>query len=375
MAPSEYAAASGAFSSWPVNPDTIAAAPFVGDRITFIDNRYKSPRAAKLDAAVTRTLSSGIAISLSGGYHHTDYLLRRSDINLPNAPLALTSEGRPIFGTLVQQGSMITASPGSNRRFGTFDMVSEMASTGFSDYYEAGIEIARRPLTGFSFAGSYTYSHTTDNWASAPATRRSRGSAESFPQRSRGQRVDPGPLRFRPSPPGPDHRCLPHRREVSHRGRPPLPFPLRITLHSWLPSWGGCQWRWLGPQRSSLPRPQYSGYVGVVSQNACLQGQAGLLERNSCREPSNHALDLSASFGIPVGSAGNLELTLDAFNLVATETGLLDRALLLIDPSGSITTDGQGNVVLPLIANPHFGKLLIRRGEGRVIRVGLRVGY
>ena len=52
-----------------------------------------------------------------------------------------------------------------------------------------------------------------------------------------------------------------------------------------------------------------------------------------------------------------------------------DRALLLIDPSGSITTDAQGNVVLPLVANPHFGKLLIRRGEGRVVRIGLRVGY
>jgi hypothetical protein len=54
---------------------------------------------------------------------------------------------------------------------------------------------------------------------------------------------------------------------------------------------------------------------------------------------------------------------------------LVDRALLLIDPSGSITTDAQGNVVLPLVANPHFGKLLIRRGEGRVVRIGLRVGY
>ena len=76
-----------------------------------------------------------------------------------------------------------------------------------------------------------------------------------------------------------------------------------------------------------------------------------------------------------MGNAGNLEVTLDAFNLVATETGLVDRALLLVDPGGSISTDAQGNVVLPLVANPHFGKLLIRRGEGRVVRIGLRLGY
>ena len=48
--------------------------------------------------------------------------------------------------------------------------------------------------------------------------------------------------------------------------------------------------------------------------------------------------------------------------------------LLLIDPSGSISTDAQGNVVLPLAANPHFGKLLIRRGEGRVVGSGFGLG-
>jgi hypothetical protein len=43
-------------------------------------------------------------------------------------------------------------------------------------------------------------------------------------------------------------------------------------------------------------------------------------------------------------------VTLDAFNLVATVAGLVDRALLLIDPSGSIAPM-PGNVVLPLVAN------------------------
>ena len=47
---------------------------------------------------------------------------------------------------------------------------------------------------------------------------------------------------------------------------------------------------------------------------------------------------------------GQPKVTLDAFNLVATVAGLVDRALLLIDPSGSIAPM-PGNVVLPLVAN------------------------
>jgi carboxypeptidase family protein len=365
----------GTFSSWPVNPDTVAAAPFVGDRITFIDNRYEAPRTAKLDGALTRTLNSGVAISLSGGYHHTDYILRRSDINLPDAPLALSSEGRPIYGTLVQQGGMITPAPNSNRRFTTFDMVSEMAPTGFSDYYEAGIEIARRPLTGLSFVGSYTYSHTTDNWSSAPGSGDPEDQLSPFPNDPVGSEWIRGRSDF----------DIPHRARITAAyrtaGKYPIGLGARYRFRSGLPFTPGFR---AGVDAngdgSGRNDPAYldlntPGMSGVVSQNACLQGQAGLLERNSCREASNHALDLSASVGIPVGSSGNLQVTLDAFNVVATETGLVDRALLLIDPTGSITTDAQGNVVLPLVANQHFGKLLIRRGEGRVVRIGLRVGY
>jgi hypothetical protein len=254
-------------------------------------------------------------------------------------------------------------------------MVSEMAPTGFSDYYEAGLEIARRPLTGLSFVGSYTYSHTTDNWASAPATGDPADQLSPFPNDPVGSEWIRGRSDF----------DIPHRARVSAAyrtaGKYPIGLGLRYRFRSGLPFTPGFRDGVdANGDGSGRNDPAYldlntPGMSSVVSGNACLQGQAGLLERNSCREASNHALDLSASLGIPMGSSGNLEVTLDAFNLVATETGLVDRALLLIDPSGSITTDAQGNVVLPLVANPHFGKLLIRRGEGRVVRIGLRLGY
>ena len=59
--------------------------------------------------------------------------------------------------------------------------------------------------------------------------------------------------------------------------------------------------------------------------------------------------------------------------MVGSTTGLYDHAAVLVNPNATITTDAGGHTVLPLIANPSFGQLLSRRGEPRVIRVGIRM--
>jgi hypothetical protein len=90
------------------------------------------------------------------------------------------------------------------------------------------------------------------------------------------------------------------------------------------------------------------------------------------------SLDLRVGFELPVRFGGpggpRLALTVDAFNLVATETGVVDRALVLVDAAGSLTTSGRVTTI-PLQLNSGFGTLLSRRGEPRVIRVGLGVEY
>jgi hypothetical protein len=53
---------------------------------------------------------------------------------------------------------------------------------------------------------------------------------------------------------------------------------------------------------------------------------------------------------------------------------VIDRALVLVDPQAPLTTDPLGNVTLPLAANPRFGRLLSRRDEPRVVRLGIRFG-
>lgn len=70
-----------------------------------------------------------------------------------------------------------------------------------------------------------------------------------------------------------------------------------------------------------------------------------------------------------------MALTVDAFNVMATETGVVDRAAVLVDPNGTFTVDASGNVTLPLVPNPNFGSLLSRRGEPRLVRIGLRLEY
>ncbi len=60
------------------------------------------------------------------------------------------------------------------------------------------------------------------------------------------------------------------------------------------------------------------------------------------------------------------------FNLVSSDVGIIDRAAMLVDPDGSITTNGA-EVTLPLVSNDNFGQLLSRRTDPRLIRIGLRL--
>jgi hypothetical protein len=71
-----------------------------------------------------------------------------------------------------------------------------------------------------------------------------------------------------------------------------------------------------------------------------------------------------------------MELVVDGLNLLDAEYAYVDRALYLVDPAGSITTDpATGTVTVPLVANPNFGKAIRRYGSGRALRFGIRVNY
>jgi len=70
-----------------------------------------------------------------------------------------------------------------------------------------------------------------------------------------------------------------------------------------------------------------------------------------------------------------IEFIADALNILDTDTGERDSALLLVDRDGVIESNPDGTLTLPLVANPNFGEALVRRSTGRSFRFGIRVGF
>jgi hypothetical protein len=270
------------------------------------------------------------------------------------------------------------ATPGSNRRVQGFDLVSGLASTGYGDHYQAGLSLTREVAAGFGFNLSYFWSQTRDNWLQS---RTGDPTDEIFPfvndKAPGGGKWSEGVSDF----------DIPHRAMAygtwTSSSRTPLTFGARYRYRSGLPFTPGfrpgvdANADGAGGNDPAFVDRNIPGLSAVIGENGCLEDQVGeFAERNSCRESANHALDLSASVGIPMQAlGGRLVVQVDVFNLVSTETGLVDRALVLVDPTGTVTNDGMGNLTIPLVANRHFGKLLSRRTEPRMIRVGLRLGY
>ncbi len=365
----------GALGSWTTLPDTQVTAE-LGPRIAMFSSTgdYRNPRTTKVDAEFTRTLPRLGTLRLTAGYHHTDFLLRRVDLNLLGAPAGQTQEGRPVFGTLAQEGGLVAAVPGSNRRFTGFDMVSALSSTGFQDYYEVGLTFTREAVRGISLSGGYLWSRTRDNWLQSwtgdPADELS-----PFPTDPIGNEWAEGRSDF----------DVPHRASLlaswSTGGSAPVTVGVRYRFRSGLPFTPGfrpgvdANADGSGRNDPAFLDPALPGMPGLLAQNECLKSQtAEFAARNSCREPANHALDLRLAVGLPIRSlGGRVEVLLDVFNLAATATGLVDRAVLLVDPGGTLTTDALGNVTLPLVANRRFGQLFSRRTEPRMVRLGLRL--
>jgi len=358
----------GGFATWPAAP-TAAAAPWSGTRLTLFSEDYRSPRALKADAGLSYAAAAGTTFSISGGYQHTDHLLRREDLNRGFGS-GTAQGGRPVYGTLVRQGGLISPVPGSNRRFNDFDLVTGLVSDGYSDHVELTAGLDRRVTAGLTLSASYTFSRTEDNTpgilAADPADQ-----LNPFPEGLNG--VDWSD--------GRSDLDVPHRLSVGASWA--ASGPSRVTV--------GARYR----VRSGLPftpgfrpgvdvngdgggqnDPVFYGSVGGLSLAGCSGTVgSGFAVRNSCRSDMVSALDLSLAARLPVGGATGLRLTVEAFNVVSSAFGLVDRAALLVDPTGVFAVDASGNVTMPLVANPNFGTLLSKRTDPRLVRVGLRLEY
>jgi hypothetical protein len=87
-----------------------------------------------------------------------------------------------------------------------------------------------------------------------------------------------------------------------------------------------------------------------------------------------HSVDVRIRFRLAEIAGREASLVVDGFNLVESSDGVVDDALLLVDPAGSITTSPDGSVVtIPFTVNPDFGSILYPTSRGRMIRVGFRI--
>ncbi|MGA2382674.1 MAG: carboxypeptidase regulatory-like domain-containing protein [Gemmatimonadales bacterium] len=362
----------GALGAWPGVPDSTVA-PVTGPVLTFLNSGFEPPRTGRASLSVARELGAGTSLQVAGQYRHTGFLPQRSDLNLGTAPQMHDQYGRPVYGTLQQYGSMLVATPGSNRRFSDFDAVWALDPTGFSDYWGVTVSLERIREQGLSLWASYTYSRTTDNTP---------GILGSTPE----QQLSPFPGVTGQA----DWRD----------GRSDLDVPHRAALGAeW--SYGAVRLAGIVRYRSGAPftpgfrdgvdangdgasgnDPAYvsdtvKAAAAVIGKWACLRQQIGTLAaRNSCRGPDVTSFD--ARLVVRLLTVGGLpaELVVDGLNLLTTDDGVVDRALYLVDPSRTITMNAAGTVVtVPLVANPNFGKLLVRRSPSATVRAGLRFSF
>jgi hypothetical protein len=343
-------------------------------RLTLFADTYRAPRAFKADGSLSISLGGGGSLQLAGSFTHTDYLLRRVELNRILSG-GSTTDGRQLWGNLTKLGSLVAAEPKSNRRFGTFDHVFGLAPTGFADHYEVSVHLERRLATGLMVLGSYTWARTRDNTV---------GTLSADPA----DQLSPFPLGIdgRDWTEGRSDLDIPHRVAATVEYRTSGVRPITIGARG--------RWRAGLPFTAGMPLGvdlNGDGATGndpafLASGNAELEQTLATLGcggatgefavRNSCREKGVGSLDVRLAVGLlPLARGGSVHLTVDAFNVVTTKAGIVDRAALLIDPAGSITTDAGGKFVIPTLVNPRFGSFLIRRDPPRMIRAGLRLEY
>ena len=365
----------GVLGAWPTVPDSTAA-PVTGPTLNLLTPTFEPPRTGRVTLGLDRALGSGTSLDVAGTYRHTDFLPRRTDLNLVTSASASDQYGRPIYGTLVQDGSVLAAQPGSNRRFAAFDVVSAWNADGFSDYWGVTVTLQRTVLRGFDLLASYTYSRTTDNWLGARA-----GTPDA--------QLSPFPGGLN----GADWT----------KGTSDFDVPSRLQLGAELAIAGsaGVRIGFLWEYRSGYPftpgfrtgvdangdgsaanDPAFvdnkvTGMDAVIAQWSCLRTQIGrFAARNSCR--SSAVQDLAARLVVGLVRIGGypLELVVDGLNLVQSNVGIVDQALYLVDRTRTLSVNpATGVVTVPLVANPNFGKLLVRQTGAQVLRAGIRVSY
>lgn len=352
---------------------TVDASTF-GTALTILNPGFEPPRTFRANLGISRAIGTRTAVKLAGLYRHTDFLPRTSDLNLLPSPVGADQFGRPVFGELRQRGSLLYAEPGSNRRFAGFDRVTAVDVDGWSTYTGVTASVEHIGESGLSGFASYTFSSTEDNW---------------IPTDGYGAGATLSPVLGEPASDaleGTSSFDVPHRAvagvELQSNALAGLRTALFYRYRSGTPFTPGFR---IGVDANAdgsfrndpaFIDPAIAGTDALLGEWGCLaEYSGGFAARNSCRTDGRHSLDARIALGIAEFGEYRAELVIDGLNILAAERSIPDAALYLLDPTGSLTSDAEGRIVVPLIANENFGRPLGNFGSGRMLRLGFRLSH
>jgi hypothetical protein len=364
----------GDLTSWPELPDADEA-PVVGVQHAILGPDPRAPQTSRVSLGLSHRVGSATWLHVGGSYRKTDFLPRKTDLNLSPSPVGTDQFGRPIYGELQKIGQILAPTPGSNRRFLDYDVVWAMNTTGVSENKSLILGIEQGYRDWLDLFAEYTYSETTDDWFGA-------------------RDFGPGGL---PSPFQGEAETQDWTDGVSDFD---VPHQVVASLHIIVP-----QWRPLslsGVYRYASGLPFTPGFASGVDANGdyvlsndpayvpdtpeifpladkwgCIQDQLSTLAaRNSCRPKATHSLDLRAMVTLENLGRGGVDFIVDWMNVIEPAIGLRDTALLTVDPAGDIVTDpGTGQINLPLQVNPNFGRIVVGQSPGQFFRLGIRARF
>jgi hypothetical protein len=362
----------GTLSAWPGAPG--GAALTTGTRLALLGPSFRGPQSDRFGIGVSTGAGRLGTLHISAAYRKTGYLPRRSDLNLVDVAVAEDQYGRPLFGTLSQSGALLSAGS-TNRRFRDYDVVAGISADGSAEYRGVTLGLEKDAGRNVKLFGSYTYSKTTDNW---PARRSAR--AESLLSPFPGALTDEWLE-------GTSDYDLPHRAVAGFEFAPQVALHPRITAiyrfqsgYPFTPGFrDGVDANGDGSDSNdpAFVDGTIAGMSELVGQFSCLSGQSGrFAERNSCRADNAHELDMRLGLSVMGSGRTTAQLFVEGINLMDARYDEPDRALVLVDATRALQTNqSTGDITVPLVANPNFGKPLLQRGGGRLLRIGLQVNY
>ncbi|MDH5761249.1 MAG: hypothetical protein OEZ65_16920, partial [Gemmatimonadota bacterium] len=340
--------------------------------MTLFGPDMRPPQSTRVTGSVSRRLGWGWNLHLSGSLRRTEFLPRRRDLNLAENSGVNDQFGRTVFGTLTRIGGAVTAVEGTGRRFPGFGAVYALDPDGWSEYKGITVGVEQRGARSHVFA-SYTRSTTRDNWLGAAAGRPSGTIPPLVPDETGSWAEGPSDLDVPDRVIAGGTLTLDVLEGISasavYTYATGLPFTPRYAL--------GVDANGDGSWENDVAYVPESAFLGdVLTQWPCLASQTGgPAARNSCRAPVEQSLHARLRVGLAEVAGRTLEVVVDGFNLIENEGGIVDDALLLVDPAGSMTVSADGTTVtLPLSVNQGFGRVVRPAARGRMLRIGFRIG-